>query len=272
MIAVAKQHGVSEVVEDSSGNAGASVSAYAGRAGMKDPHLRAVVCPSGKAQADRRLRSAGTLHPRAARGNDSGRSRICHGARSGIRLPRSQPLLRGGNETVCLRDVYRQSDGKNSEAHRHAGRERIASTGRAQGVLGAETGRAHCGDTPPARRSGKERHANQSRHSKCLPDAPPVESTVAGGIAVGTPARHRRNRSGHQGHSREPQSAVEENDILAWRNTLARTEGVYGEPTSAAAFAGLAQLVEQGIIQPAEQRPRANHWVRAEGHGVVGLV
>ena len=47
-------------------------------------------------------------------------------------------------------------------------------------------------------------------------------------------------------------TAVEENDILAWRDILARTEGVYGEPTSATAIAGLAQLVEQGIIQPAE--------------------
>ena len=35
VVAAAFQHGVSEVVEDSSGNAGASVSAYAGRAGMK---------------------------------------------------------------------------------------------------------------------------------------------------------------------------------------------------------------------------------------------
>ena len=35
MVSVAKEHGVKELVEDSSGNAGASVSAYAARAGIK---------------------------------------------------------------------------------------------------------------------------------------------------------------------------------------------------------------------------------------------
>ena len=48
-------------------------------------------------------------------------------------------------------------------------------------------------------------------------------------------------------------SAVDEEKILAWRDTLAHTEGIYAEPTSAAAFAGLAQLLEQGIILPDER-------------------
>ena len=88
VIAAAKQHGVSEVVEDSSGNAGASVSAYAARAGMKAPHLRSVVRPSGKAQADRCIRSAGSLHPRPARGNDRRRHGVRDRPQSGVRFPR----------------------------------------------------------------------------------------------------------------------------------------------------------------------------------------
>ena len=84
-----------------------------------------------------------------------------------------------------------------------------------------------------------------------LVDAPPVESTVAGGIAVGTPARLEEIVAAIKATGGTA-TAVEENDILAWRDILARTEGVYGEPTSATAIAGLAQLVEQGIIQPAE--------------------
>ena len=41
MMSVAKELGVSEVVEDSSGNAGASVAAYAARGRHTGAHLRA---------------------------------------------------------------------------------------------------------------------------------------------------------------------------------------------------------------------------------------
>ena len=47
MMSAAREHGVTEVVEDSSGNAGASVSAYAARAGIK-AH---VFAPSNAPQA-----------------------------------------------------------------------------------------------------------------------------------------------------------------------------------------------------------------------------
>ena len=83
-------------------------------------------------------------------------------------------------------------------------------------------------------------------------DPPPVETTVAGGIAVGAPARLGEIVSAIK-TTDGTATAVEENDILTWRDTLAQTEGIYGEPTSAAAFAGLAQLIEQGIISPYER-------------------
>ena len=85
-----------------------------------------------------------------------------------------------------------------------------------------------------------------------LVDAPPVESTVAGGIAVGAPARLEEIVTAIRATGGTA-AAVEEDDILAWRDTLAQTEGVYGEPTSAAAFAGLARLVDQGIVLPEER-------------------
>ena len=75
---------------------------------------------------------------------------------------------------------------------------------------------------------------------------------MAGGIAVGTPARLEEIVTAIK-TTEGTAIAVEENDILSWRDSLAQTEGIYGEPTSAAAFAGLAQLVEQGIIQPDER-------------------
>ena len=61
MMAVASEHGVTEVVEDSSGNAGASVSAYAARAGMR-AH---VFVPEGAPAAKlRQIRAYGAeVHP-----------------------------------------------------------------------------------------------------------------------------------------------------------------------------------------------------------------
>ena len=82
-----------------------------------------------------------------------------------------------------------------------------------------------------------------------LTDAPPIETTVAGGIAVGTPARLEEIVTAIK-TTEGTATAVEENDILSWRDTLAHTEGIYGEPTSAAAFAGLAQLLQQESSNP----------------------
>ena len=42
--------------------------------------------------------------------------------------------------------------------------------------------------------------------------------------------------------------AVEDDSILEWQRRLAETEGIYCEPTSAAAFAGLSDLVRSGRI------------------------
>ena len=46
--------------------------------------------------------------------------------------------------------------------------------------------------------------------------------------------------------------AVADDDVLRWQRLLAAEEGVYAEPTSAAAFAGLEQLVLRGHILPGE--------------------
>ncbi|MCS5668165.1 MAG: pyridoxal-phosphate dependent enzyme [Dehalococcoidia bacterium] len=42
--------------------------------------------------------------------------------------------------------------------------------------------------------------------------------------------------------------AVEESGILQMQRDLAEEEGIFAEPTSAAAFAGLEKLSEQGVI------------------------
>ena len=46
--------------------------------------------------------------------------------------------------------------------------------------------------------------------------------------------------------------AVEESSIVQMQIDLAEQEGIFAEPTSAAAFAGLEVLANQGVIQPGD--------------------
>ena len=249
VIAVAKQHGVSEVVEDSSGNAGASVSAYAGRAGMK-AHIFA---PSSAPEAKLRQIVAYGAQVHAIPGPREATTAAA------VEYATEQDLVYASHvlspyfvegTKLFAHEVFRQA----GDMPKHI----IMPVGNGSLLLGALKGFSELN------RGGliaeiPRLHAVQAKNVmpitaafQGLPDAPPVESTVAGGIAVGTPARLEEIVTAIKS-TQGTATAVEENDILAWRNTLAQTEGVYGEPTSAAAFAGLAQLVEQGIIRPDER-------------------
>jgi threonine synthase len=74
-----------------------------------------------------------------------------------------------------------------------------------------------------------------------------ARKTVAGGISIAAPSRHwqileiLRLTGGSA-------VAVEESGILQMQRDLAEEEGIFAEPTSAAAFAGLEKLSEQGVI------------------------
>ena len=78
-------------------------------------------------------------------------------------------------------------------------------------------------------------------------DASSGSTTVAGGIAVAAPARKAEIMDVLR-ESGGSAVAVEEADVLAWQRSLAEREGIYAEPTSAAALAGLSALVQAGTI------------------------
>ena len=77
--------------------------------------------------------------------------------------------------------------------------------------------------------------------------APPGGSTVAGGIAVGAPPRKAQVLRAIR-DSGGTAIAVNDDAIIEWHRTLASSEGIYAEPTSAAAFAGLERLIDLGVI------------------------
>ena len=81
--------------------------------------------------------------------------------------------------------------------------------------------------------------------------APPTTSTIAGGIAVANPPRLRQSLRALR-ETGGSAVAVDEADIVRWQMLLAWQEGVFVEPTSAAAFAGVEALIANGAIGRAE--------------------
>ena len=250
VIAAARQHGVSEVVEDSSGNAGASVSAYAARAGMK-AHIFA---PSSAPEAKLRqiVAYGAQVHSIPGPREATTAAAVAYATEHSLVYASHvlSPYFVEGTKLFAY-EIFHQS-GDSMPKHI------VMPVGNGSLLLGALKGFSEL------KRGGHitkipRLHAVQAKNVmpivaafQGLSDAPPIANTVAGGIAVGTPARLGEIVSAIK-TTDGTATAVEENDILTWRDTLAQTEGIYGEPTSAAAFAGLAQLIEQGIISPYER-------------------
>ena len=84
------------------------------------------------------------------------------------------------------------------------------------------------------------------RNDNWTPDQ--VRPTVAGGVAVADPPRGKQVVDAIQ-QTEGVAVAVEEESIVEWQRALAAEEGLFIEPTSATAFAGLGALVAQGTIQ-----------------------
>ena len=250
VIAAAKQHGVSEVVEDSSGNAGASVSAYAARAGMKAHIFAPWSAPQAKL---RQIVAYGAqVHSIPGPREATTAAAIEYASKHSLVYASHvlSPYFVEGTKLFAY-EIFHQS-GESMPKHI------VMPVGNGSLLLGALKGFSelkrggHIAEIPRL-------HAVQAKNVmpivaafQGISDAPPVETTVAGGIAVGTPARLEEIVSAIK-TTDGTATAVEETDILCWRDTLAQTEGIFAEPTSAAAFAGLAQLMQQGIIQPNER-------------------
>ena len=74
-----------------------------------------------------------------------------------------------------------------------------------------------------------------------------VTATKAGGIAVGSPPRIDQVINAMKASDGQCDT-VQENEIIDWQLKLAQREGIYSEPTSAAAFAGTFKLIESKKI------------------------
>lgn len=245
MISYLKSRGITHVLEDSSGNAGASLAAYSAAAGMrcrilvpetasypKIAQMAAtgadVLTISGSRQdvADAALRHASEIfyashnwQPFFIEGTKTLAYELWE--QLGFRAPDNVvvPLGYGSNVCGCARGFAELL--RNGE---------IARMPRLFGIQAA-----NCAPFYNAYAAGAEH---------LVPTE--IKTTVAEGIASSKPTRVRDVLKAVR-DSDGTIVAVSEDSIVASLGELAR-QGLYVEPTSAAAAAGLAELLAQGVI------------------------
>ena len=250
MMAMAVEHGVEGLVEDSSGNAGASVSAYAARSGIKAHIFAPASAPPAK------LCQIGVygaeVHciegPREA----STAAAVAFSAERGlVYAPHAlSPYFLEGTKTMAY-EVARRFGG---DLPGHL----VFPVGNGSLIIGCWKGFMEMRDA--GRIAAAPRlHCVQARSVMPIVSAyynrewSPESATkmVAVGIAVGSPPRQEQVLEALRA-TNGAAVAVDDEETLRWGRVLAEEEGVFAEPTSAAAFAGLEQLAARGVIGAGE--------------------
>ena len=250
MLAVAREIGVGEVVEDSSGNAGASVSAYSARAGIRAHIFAPATAPAAKLK---QIRVYGAeVHsiegPREA-ATEAAVS-FCKANDLVYASHAWSPFFFEGTKTFAFETTGHY--GGEPPAHI------VFPVGNGGLFLGAWRGFTELlagGHIDRMPRLHAVQAANVMPIAAGFMDRPwdkaGMQPTMAGGISVAAPARGAqvvdviRRANGAA-------VAVDEEEISAMQRALARDEGIFAEPTAAAAFAGVRRLMEDGVMAPGE--------------------
>ena len=249
MLAVAVESGVTELVEDSSGNAGASVAAFSARTGVRAHVFAPASAPAAKLKQIAVYGASvhavdGTRDETAQAAVDFHRERGIVYASHAL-----SPYFLEGTKTFAY-EVFRQIGGRASRctsSSRSAtarccwGHTRGSASFCGAGLV-SDVPKLHCVQTEAVRPIAAAAAGE-------VWSAAEAGKTVAGGIAVASPPRLRQIVDAVAA-SGGAAVTVDEASIATWQRKLAAREGVFAEPTSAAAFAGLARLVAQGDIGP----------------------
>ena len=247
LISYLKSQGIASVLEDSSGNAGASLAAYSAAAGMQCRILVPETASYPKI-AQMAATGADVLTIRGSR-QDVADAALRYASEIFYASHNWQPFFIEGTKTLAY-ELWEQLGFKVPDNI-------VFPVGYGSNVCGCERGFAEL-----RRRGEIERMPRvfAVQAANCAPyyaafkagadELVPTEisTTIAEGIASSKPTRVRevldavRNSGGSI-------IAVAEEEIVSALGALAR-QGLYVEPTSAAAAAGLRQLFKSGAIAP----------------------
>ena len=243
MLSVAVECGVTEIVEDSSGNAGASVSAYSARAGIEAHVFAPSSAPAAKL-GQIRVYEAQTHAVPGPR--EASTDAAIEFQREGSMVYASHnlsPYFVEGTKTFAYEVAAQMSPPPD-----HI----VIPVGNGSLFMGCWTGFSELIDRGKLA-SMPKLHAIQAE--AVMPIAAefaggqwsPGKSTIAGGIAVGSPPRKNQVLRAVR-ESGGVVLAVSDDSIARWQKCLAASEGIFAEPTSAAAFSGLELMQKQGLI------------------------
>jgi threonine synthase len=266
-VAWLRAHGVREVVVDSSGNAGASFAAYAARAGIR---LRLFVPADASPAKLLQARAHGAVvvpvpGPRAAAGEAARRSLVDAGPDVAYASHLWQPAFLAGTATFAY-EIFEQLGGLAPDVvvaplgggtlllGVHLGFDRLRTAGlvdRVPRLVGVQS--AACAPLARAFRAGG-------------PDAATVTPgpTIAEGIRIDRPPRSRQILAAIRETGGEIVE-VTDDEIRASLGTLL-LGGVFVEPTSAAARAGLARSAVARDATGTVILAMTGHGLKSTGH------
>ena len=245
MVSYLKQSGLTEVLEDSSGNAGASLSAYCARAGMR---CRILVPQTASYPKIAQIAACGAdvVTIRGSR-QDVADAALAMSRDIFYASHNWQPFFAEGTKTLAY-ELWEQLGFRAPDNV-------VVPVGYGANVLGCDRGFAELGRNGEI---GRMPRLFGVQAVNCAPYyaafragvehfvAAPVSATIAEGIASSKPTRM-REVLGPVRASSGAIVAVTEEEIVRALGALAR-KGFYVEPTSAAAAAGLSQLIARGVV------------------------
>jgi threonine synthase len=249
MVSYLRSHGIDRVLEDSSGNAGASLSAYAAAAGMR---CRILVPETASYPKIAQIAACGAdVVTIPGSRQDVADAALRQAAGIFYASHNWQPLFVEGVKTLAY-ELWEQLGFRAPDNV-------IVPLGYGSNVLGCERGFSELlrgGEivTPPrlfgvqAANCAPYHVAFQAGVDRLVPTT--VTPTVAEGIASLRPTRVGEVLRAVRESGGAIVAVTEAEIVEALRGLAAR--GLYVEPTSAAAAAGLTQLVSRGAIRPRE--------------------
>jgi threonine synthase len=249
LMAYLKRAGVTSILEDSSGNAGAAMAAYAAAAGIACRILVPAGAPAGKLV---QMRSVGAdVVPIGGTRQDVTDAALAEAETTFYASHNWQPFFLEGTKTVAY-EIWEQLGFRAPDAV-------VAPAGGGGNLLGAAIGFRELLAAGQIERMPRL-YGVQARN--CSPlvaafeagadDYVPTETraTIADGIALARPTKLKEMLAAVR-HSGGACVAVSEDDILAALRGLLRL-GLFVEPTSAAGAAGVSRLIAAGTIKKDE--------------------
>ena len=249
MLSVLRAQGVTRLLEDSSGNGGAAIAAYAAAGGLRAKILVPASTAEDKIVQTRAYGAEIERIPGTRQETSDAAER--EAARIFYAGHNWQPFFLQGTKTLAY-ELWEDLDFNPPDNI-------VIPTGAGSNVLGCDIG---FGELLSRGEIARLPRLFAAQPENCAPldasfmagsdDLIPVEvrPTIAEGASIARPLRT-REVLGALRRSGGATVAVAEAEIEAALFDLSRI-GLYAEPTSALAAAGLTKLIERGVVQPGE--------------------